>query len=850
MEMESVERIEKVLQQSLASRYIVFYGPGIEDSYISTSGYENGIEKTLQLVLNNIGFEDVAFISPHKPIYSFNSFAATAVNEPPRPRIRRMSFLQEGPLRDMVLLPGRKVEEDDHEGYSDLHSIRYLDTMMKRQGGKKSAVVFVQAETYLAHVEDQRSMAGIIGEWKRLPSEVENVCIFLFSAVDIQRLQEIAQSIRIPELKAEILENTQSVIFLEGPQDAEALRLIHYVHQTRGIPMINEQAIKLSTWMAAEKRRALDWIQLLSQLPEISIDAVVESGWISSKSDPRVPWQDKLDELVGLESIKQRVSELAAWLTVQQRRKILSGSYETPLLHMIFTGNPGTGKTTVARLIGEIFHDIGILRRGHLIEVKAADMIAEFVGGTAQKTQNLINQALDGVLFIDEAYVLSETGRGGFGQEALDTLLTRMEDDRKQLVVIAAGYPDKMEIFLNSNPGLTRRFPQDNRFHFPDYKPDELVEIFNRMTRKKQLNVDESLSQSIQQISHSLYLTRDEKFGNAGEMRNLVDGIERRWAMRVVTEQKGLEMRALSCDIPTQYQYEPTDSAKQDSDLLESLKNMTGLVPIKSYINRLAAKQKVEAMRKGTLKAEFPNLKNLIFCGNPGTGKTTVARLLGKIYQSIGLLGRGQLIEVTRADLVAGYVGQTAIKTMETVHKALDGILFIDEAYSLSRGNQQDFGQEVIDTLVKAMDQNQNRLVIILAGYPQEMQQFLSRNPGLLSRFSTPLNFPDYSDEELVDIFLGLANKENLVLSPELPLALQELFGQLRARDQGRFGNGRTVRQLFEEMKELQAERLTMLAPHEIPEKDLFELRMMDIPPISYSFSLPVSQKVKVSQKK
>ncbi len=212
-------------------------------------------------------------------------------------------------------------------------------------------------------------------------------------------------------------------------------------------------------------------------------------------------------------------------MQVNQSRVLSDGSLREPILaHMMFTGNPGTGKTTVARLIGEIFHNNGFLRRGHLVEVKASDLIAEYVGGTGIKTNHVVDQAMDGILFLDEAYMLTEKDRGGYGQEALDTLLTRMENNLANFVLIAAGYTEKMEKFRTSNPGLARRIPDENIIKFPDYDPGELMAIFNQFTSQRELKVADSLIEPIQRVIHRLYQQKDASFGNAGEIRNLVDG--------------------------------------------------------------------------------------------------------------------------------------------------------------------------------------------------------------------------------------------------------------------------------------------------------------------------------------
>jgi len=205
---------------------------------------------------------------------------------------------------------------------------------------------------------------------------------------------------------------------------------------------------------------------------------------------------------------------------------------EAGSLHLVFTGRPGTGKTTVARLVGELYRDMGLLGRGHVHAPEASELVGMYVGHTAVQTNQAVDEALDGVLFIDEAYRLSEQP-GGFGQEAIDTLVTRMDNDRDRLVVIVAGYPDKMEAFRRSNPGLPRRFPRGNIIAFPDYQPDELLSILLGMLRDRGLSWVPELEEVLRRVVAGMHAGRDETFGNAGEMRNLAQELETNWAQRV-----------------------------------------------------------------------------------------------------------------------------------------------------------------------------------------------------------------------------------------------------------------------------------------------------------------------------
>ena len=226
--------------------------------------------------------------------------------------------------------------------------------------------------------------------------------------------------------------------------------------------------------------------------------------------------------------------------------------------------------------------------------------------------------------------------------------------------------------------------------------------------------------------------------------------------------------------------------------LLLQLDGLTGLAAVKAQVRQLIDIVRAEQMRRAAGLPVSQVSRHLVFTGNPGTGKTTVARLLGQLYAAIGVLGTGQLIEVTRSDLVAGYVGQTAIKTTEAVQRALGGILFIDEAYTLTRpaGSGQDFGQEAVDTLVKLMEDHRDELVVIAAGYGQEMAQFISSNPGLPSRFPRMIRFPDHSTDELASIFTSMCERDKYQVSADALDGLRQYLARLPRTRQ--FGNGRS----------------------------------------------------------
>ena len=814
-----IERISRIFDQGAGKRFYVIYGTGVDDAFIDMDSDERSIEDVLLLELRNRGYSRVIFVAPHRSIY-FHDEQSEQLTWLPNPNHAvpsssdEMRLLDSGPLNTIMLFTPKAAsnERQSLEGMGDIFTIRSLNALL-RDETIKTAIIILHIETFLSYFENPRILSGLMGEWTRLPTTNQNICLFIFSADSYEQLADISSRLPVPELRTMILQRAEgggvhALLPIGSPDYEEVVRLVRNVHRSTDLEIERDNIEKICDWMAAEGLNARQWLIRLKTVRKLELRTLITKGWMSAHREGDRSAMEQLEALVGLSSIKQRLNEWMAWLNIVHSEAPAS-SHKTPTIHMVFLGNPGTGKTTVARLMGELLHEIGMLNRGHLVEVKGGDLIADHVGGTAIKTNNAIDRALDGVLFLDEAYSLSEPERGGFGQEALETLLTRLENERERLVVILAGYPAKMSRLIDSNPGLARRFPKENIFDFPDYTPEELWRILLQMIRAKNLRFGEAAEHKVKGVIRRLYLQRDEYFGNAGEIRNLAEGLERRRAVRIQTGRQPLDSPVEIQDIPEKYADFPAGEKPSVDVLLKDLDCLVGLEPVKVHLRDLINRLLYEQTRQEHDSAYNPSIgfQHMLFVGNPGTGKTTVARLIGEIFRSIGFLRKGHCVEVGRADLVAGYVGQTALRTKEKIREALDGVLFVDEAYSLSRMSDHDFGQEAIDTLVKSMDDYRGRLVVIAAGYPDPMAKFITSNPGLRSRFATTIQYPDFSTSELGEILARAALREKYILPGQVLEAAQNYLELSRNYD-ANFGNARAVQNLFNLMKTHLASRM------------------------------------------
>jgi len=522
---------------------------------------------------------------------------------------------------------------------------------------------------------------------------------------------------------------------------------------------------------------------------------------------------DELEAMIGLTAVKDQVRSIAASVEAARRRALAGHGTEKPMQHFVFLGPPGTGKTAVARVIAKIFYAFGLLVRPEVVEAHRADLVGEYLGATAIKTNELIDSALGGVLFIDEAYSLVNEGDGQgdrFGNEAVQALLKRAEDNREDLIIIMAGYERQMENFLATNPGLNSRFA--NRIKFPGYTPAELSALADLALERKGELLDPDARPVLRRMFEEVGRRRlADELGNGRFVRSLLAKAGQRRDVRVMAGSaepspadlvtlRGADLDLAFAELTTRFRgYGETPTVES---ALAELDALVGLEPVKRQVHEIAAQLQVARMRDRQGIASQPPARHFVFTGPPGTGKTTVARILGRIFAALGLLVRPEVVEAHRADLVGEHLGSTAIKTNKLIDSALGGVLFIDEAYALynqgySGGDA--FGSEAVATLLKRAEDDRDRLVIVLAGYTADMDRFLRSNPGLASRFGVRIGFPSYSPAQLADIARAVARQAGDSFADDAGPVLAQIFGEACASGRiDELGNGRFARSLFE----------------------------------------------------
>ncbi len=519
--------------------------------------------------------------------------------------------------------------------------------------------------------------------------------------------------------------------------------------------------------------------------------------------------EKELEKIVGLENVKDMLRLQHNRVLANQLRKESALNFTTNQnLNMIFSGNPGTGKTMVARMVGRMMYSMGVLPEEKFVEVSRGDLIGAYQGQTAIKTADQFNSAIGGVFFIDEAYSLKTSDNDSYGQECIDTLVKMVEDHNGQICVILAGYTADMQQFLHANAGLKSRFPLT--LEFADYSVTELFQIGKMMMESRGFQFGEGVLPVLREYLEAEVKKTDANSGNGRLIRNIIEDIITRQSNRIITERKNGVSQSDE-DLVTikeeDIQLKKKDYSKFDLD--EKLDRIIGLDTLKDELRKFRNKVLFDQAReKQGIKTDDDQSYHMMFKGNPGTGKTMMARIVAELLYEVGIISKNRVIETDRSGLVGKYIGETETKTKKVVESAFGGVLFIDEAYALNGNDAWDYGKKAMDTLIKMMEDHRSQLVVIMAGYTKEMEQLYQLNTGLRSRIAYEFEFPDYNLDELIAIAEKMYDDQHYVLDDDAKEILRIRLDDLRKRPH--FGNARVVRQIVDKSIINLANRVSM----------------------------------------
>ncbi|KAF3761456.1 P-loop containing nucleoside triphosphate hydrolase protein [Cryphonectria parasitica EP155] len=469
-----------------------------------------------------------------------------------------------------------------------------------------------------------------------------------------------------------------------------------------------------------------------------------EPGEALSKSKA---WQE-LQKLVGINTVKEAVRSLVDTVKQNYQRELEEQPIIEYSLNRVCIGNPGTGKTTVANLYGRILVDLGMLSNGEVVIRNPSDFVGAHIGESEKLTKGILAATLGKVLVIDEAYGLY-VGHGAtndpFKTSVIDTIVADVQsvpgDDR---CVLLLGYKDQMEaMFQNVNPGLSRRFPMSSAFKFEDFSSDELSKILDFKLKKDGFD---ATTQARSVVMEMLDRARNRPhFGNAGEINIMLDAAKLKHQSRLSRK----ETQAASVLDARDFDENFDRAERSDTDVMKLFQGTVGNEEVVLLLREY--QENVQAMRLLDIDPKENIPFNFLFRGPPGTGKTTTAKKMGKVFYDMGFLSTAEVIECSATDLIGEYIGQTGPKVQQQLDKALGKVLFIDEAYRLAEGH---FAKEAMDELVDATtkDKYAKRLLIILAGYENDINKLMMTNPGLTSRFPEVINFRSLTPEECVEL--------------------------------------------------------------------------------------------------
>ena len=787
----SLQRFEP-LDMARRELFTAIYGlNGSSEVYITPDLRIHNMREALYLHLKEQGYSTIfydekAFSYEEEPLLKFFNFTAKGQSDNPTPT-KRDFFKGKGPMnktRNMDTVSASTAQANVNETHHDairIESIgnqkRYIvnqsegifkDVFAFAQRCPKEnfAIVFVSPST-LSFDSGQRKT--IVNKWNDLKTDFKRnkfafriITLYDFDSVELfteafnsasdelfflSPFKELILSDigREDKETGKIIEGRKdkTIFYLGAPGRDEISHILNYRRlrlqpdDEEGLPhlfgKVSWDYVVLRLWQGALSGKTN--ISLISEYFEYDkLDKIIEEM-------DTVRSIDLLNKLEGIDNIKEQFAlyRQALYANKKGENKVRFRP------HMALMGSPGTGKSTVARLFGDILREDGLLPKGHFVKVSTDELIGQYIGETRPKTRTVCERARGGVLFIDEAYGLmsgkNSHGDADFGAEAIEVLIQFMEDNDDSLVILA-GYTDKINYLIDKgNEGFRRRFNDLGFFVFRDYSPEVLYKISSGMIK---MPTTEDFQKALKVIIRCKWAYRNTKFGNVGEMENLISKITNHYAS--LNTQEPLDIKHLPEDLRRLVD----DDLLSEDILFAELKDIIGQQNVKTVINDLFTKVRADHIKMRNIPNYTPEMPKLdfLFTGNPGTGKTTIARIIGHILQKLGVFPSSEgdiLTEVSGNVLLA----KTPADMENLFEDNIGKILFIDEAYQLKESPR------VVADIVANMEklEYKNKLSIIMAGYSKDMQQLKNVNAGFTRRFKN-VPFTDYTNEELYEILV------------------------------------------------------------------------------------------------